>query len=94
MALTTFVIGLATESTTLRAKLFTLTRRKALRQVWNRLFGRKCEHTHTLVVNSVGVRRTVCENCGHISFKMLESGISRMQSRPTREAELPKVSGL
>lgn len=65
-----------------------------MRQVWNKLFGRECEHTHTLVVNSVGVRRAVCENCGNISFKMVESAISRMQRYTGEPSELSEVSGL
>ena len=65
-----------------------------MRQVWNKLFGGGCEHSHTLVVNSVGVRRTVCEKCGHISFEMVDTNVSRMQRRPNRKTELPKVSGL
>jgi hypothetical protein len=64
-----------------------------LHQVWNKLFG-ECQHSHTLVVDSVGVRRTVCQDCGHISFKMVESAISKMQWRRNRSPELPKASGL
>ena len=37
---------------------------------WRRLSGRPCPHESTLVVTSVGVRRAVCEKCGHISFAM------------------------
>lgn len=32
---------------------------------------RKCEHTETLTVTSAGVERTVCESCGHLSFRYL-----------------------
>jgi hypothetical protein len=39
-----------------------------MRGIWSRLFGRECEHQHVLVVTSVGVRRSICEDCGHISF--------------------------
>lgn len=39
-------------------------------RVWNRLTGRPCQHESTLVVSSVGVRRAVCESCGHVSFEM------------------------
>ncbi len=42
-----------------------------MRKLWNRLTGNKCSHPHTLVATSVGVRRSVCAICGHISFKML-----------------------
>jgi hypothetical protein len=42
-------------------------------RVWNRLTGRPCQHENTLIVSSVGVRRAVCEACGHISFEMERS---------------------
>jgi hypothetical protein len=37
---------------------------------WRRLSGKPCPHEQTLVISSVGVRRFVCEGCGHISFEM------------------------
>lgn len=63
-----------------------------LRRVWKSLFDRECEHKHTLVVSSVGVRRTVCEACGHISFKMTPNLVSAQMG--TAHEDLPKVSGL
>lgn len=34
------------------------------------MFGRECQHSETIVVRTVGVERTICEACGHISFTM------------------------
>ena len=39
-----------------------------MKKIWARFFGNDCEHPHTLSVRSVGVERTVCEECGHVSF--------------------------
>ncbi|HUF16056.1 MAG TPA: hypothetical protein VMQ46_09195 [Acidimicrobiia bacterium] len=58
-------------------------------RIWKRMFG-DCEHPHTLVVTSVGVRRTVCESCGHISFKMTKDD----PPVPSRADKLPKAAGL
>ncbi|HXV71593.1 MAG TPA: hypothetical protein VEB69_09345 [Acidimicrobiia bacterium] len=38
--------------------------------IWRRLSGKPCSHEQSLIVTSVGVRRIVCEQCGHISFAM------------------------
>ena len=65
-----------------------------MRRIWNRLFGGECVHPHTVVVNSVGFRRSVCERCGNISFKMIDSSVSKTQQPPSRRSDLPKVSGL
>ena len=43
-----------------------------MRGLWSRFFGRECQHKHVLVVTSVGVRRSICEDCGHISFTFQE----------------------
>jgi hypothetical protein len=63
-------------------------------QLWNRMF-KDCEHPHTLVITSVGVRRTVCERCGHMSFDMRDK-LSQVTSIPPQQPdpELPKVAGL
>jgi hypothetical protein len=34
------------------------------------MFGSDCQHENTLVISSVGISRTVCESCGHISFEV------------------------
>lgn len=62
-----------------------------MRKVWNKLAGRECAHPHTVVVTSVGVRRTVCESCGHISFRMQpEDSLGRKTGRE----RLKKAAGL
>ena len=66
-----------------------------MRKLWSRFFARECTHKHTLVVTSVGVRRTICEDCGNISFKILSTpqhtyGLNRPEPAP----ELPHAEGL
>ncbi len=58
---------------------------------WKRMFG-DCDHEHTLVISSVGVRRTVCESCGHISFSMTET--KARESKSPVKRDLPKAAGL
>ena len=41
-----------------------------MQKIWSKLVGGRCRHPHTLAVTSVGIRRIVCETCGHISFEM------------------------
>lgn len=41
-----------------------------MRRLWALMFGRECQHSETIVVRTVGVERTICEACGHISFTM------------------------
>lgn len=57
-----------------------------------KLFGGECGHERTLVVDSVGVRRVVCESCGHISFEMDE--VDASQPTVGNQRELPRVAGL
>lgn len=52
-----------------------------MRRIWNRLLGEPCEHEHKIVVTSVGVQRSVCEACGHISFVMVPSSPAGAGSR-------------
>lgn len=61
-----------------------------MRRIWRRILGGECTHDHTLVVSSVGVRRTVCRSCGHMSFTMAERRRSETPARPA----LRRVSGL
>ncbi len=56
------------------------------------MFGGDCDHRHTLEVSSVGVRRTVCEKCGHMSFEM-DPEITGTR-KETEKVELPQVAGL
>lgn len=39
-----------------------------------------CEHIDTVTIRNGGIERTVCETCGHVSFRGLE-GLSGMASR-------------
>jgi len=59
-------------------------------RVWNRLTGRPCQHENTLTVSSVGVRRAVCESCGHISFEMERSP---QPASMVEKAKLAKAAG-
>ena len=36
-----------------------------------RLQRRECGHIDTMSVTAAGVERTVCESCGHVSFKFM-----------------------
>lgn len=68
------------------------TRRELLASGRIKLLGGGCSHERNLIVTSVGVRRSICQECGHVSFKMHEvvTTIHRFDKR----TELPKVSGL
>ena len=66
-----------------------------MRKVWSRFFARECLHKHTLVVTSVGVRRTICEVCGNVSFKILATPqYTYGNPTPQPSAELPHAEGL
>ncbi|HJQ76153.1 MAG TPA: hypothetical protein VJ948_02710 [Acidimicrobiia bacterium] len=56
----------------------------------NRWRKRDCPHEHMLMVTSVGVRRSICETCGHISFQMTQPEARTARGR----ADLPKAAGL
>ncbi|HEX6220803.1 MAG TPA: hypothetical protein VF115_06895 [Acidimicrobiia bacterium] len=58
--------------------------------IWRRLRGKPCPHEQTLTVTSVGVRRFVCEECGHISFEMEESTPA---VRAIEKTKLAKAAG-
>lgn len=55
-------------------------------RVWNRLSSRECPHERTVTVTSVGIRRSVCEDCGHISFAT--------EQKPLRSREISERSSL
>lgn len=64
-----------------------------MREMLARLLGKTCEHEHTLVVRSVGVQRSVCEECGFVSFSMVAVNDHRpFEAEP--KSELPRASGL
>lgn len=50
-----------------------------------------CEHLDTVTVRNNGIERTVCETCGHVSFKGLES-LSGTASRSQFERESERSS--
>ncbi len=56
-------------------------------RVFRKLFGSECSHESTIVISSVGVRRTVCEACGHISFTM----VPPKQAKPADPSVLRRV---
>lgn len=66
-----------------------------MRRIWNRLFGSECSHSETLIIRSVGVQRTVCEECGHLSFSMAPA-MALVVDGPLEdvETELPRAAGL
>jgi len=65
-------------------------------KLWARLFGSTCEHQNTITVRSVGVERTVCEACAHVSFSIASSLLVPHQTAPddVETVNLPKVVGL
>lgn len=65
-----------------------------MRNMLSRWIGRPCEHQHTMVVRSVGVQRTVCEGCGHVSFTMVPVLTSSRSPRTRGETDLPRAAGL
>lgn len=66
-----------------------------MKWIKNRLFAVKCEHNETIVVRSVGVQRTVCENCGHVSFSIAPTiPTAAGTTRPDKNAPLRRASGL
>lgn len=44
-----------------------------------KLMRRECRHTRSVVANSAGVRRRVCQACGNISFEMTRPPAARRQ---------------
>lgn len=64
-----------------------------MRRMWSRFFWRECEHPHVLVVTSVGVRRSICEDCGHISFTIRETIQPTTPVAKARGGDLPRAEG-
>lgn len=65
-----------------------------MRQIWIRLFGGRCEHLRAVEVESVGIRRVVCESCSHVSFEMVDDDIARERREQLAGPELPRAVGL
>jgi len=63
-------------------------------KLWAKFCGGGCEHQHTLTVRSVGVERTVCENCGNLSFSIATNLTHDLVADDVGGVELPKVAGL
>lgn len=59
-----------------------------MKRIWSVIFSKQCEHEATLVVQSVGVRREVCEDCGYLSFA-IKPNVTDIEP-----IDLPEVSGL
>lgn len=52
----------------------------------NKLARADCDHIDTVIVRNGGIERTVCETCGHVSFRGLD-GLSGTASRDQFERE-------
>jgi len=52
-----------------------------------------CEHVDTVTIRNSGIERTVCETCGHVSFKGLE-GMSGRASRSQFERASERESSM
>ena len=67
-----------------------------MKKFWARFFDKKCEHQTTLTTRSVGVERTVCEECGHLSFSIAPDLLLAHEPTPQNEekVELPRAAGL
>lgn len=50
----------------------------------------RCEHVNTITVRNGGIERTVCESCGHMSFRGLE-GLSGSADRNQFEREVERA---
>lgn len=64
-----------------------------MRRMLNRLFW-TCAHKENLVVRSVGVERTVCEKCGHLSFSIAPDFSAGVTSAYVEQPELSQASSL
>lgn len=50
----------------------------------------QCEHPNTVTVRNSGIERTVCEACGHMSFRGLD-GLSGKARRSQFERDVERV---
>jgi hypothetical protein len=63
--------------------------------VWKFFFNRRREHAQKIVVTPVGVRRSFCETCGHLSFSIspnLMLAVDKLEQR--QEEDLARVAEL
>jgi hypothetical protein len=49
----------------------------------------QCDHAHTVTVRNAGIERSVCETCGHVSFRA-EEGLSGNVERRKFEREVER----
>jgi hypothetical protein len=54
-----------------------------------RLASAECEHLNIVTVRNSGIERTVCESCGHVSFRGLE-GLSGTADRSQFERNVER----
>jgi len=54
---------------------------------------RECAHSTTINVRNSGIERTVCESCGHVSFRGLE-GLSGRADRRQFEREIERTESV
>lgn len=52
-----------------------------------------CEHVTTVTIRNSGIERTVCETCGHVSFRGLQ-GLSGKASRSQFERASERASSM
>ena len=64
-----------------------------MNKLWAKFFSGGCEHQHTLSVKSVGVERTVCENCGNVSFSIATDFTHDLVADDIGGVGLPTVAG-
>lgn len=50
----------------------------------------RCDHPNTITVRNGGIERTVCESCGHITFRGLE-GLSGKADRSKFERDVERT---
>ena len=67
-----------------------------MKKIWAKFFDNKCEHQTTLTTWSVGVERTVCEECGHLSFSIAPNLVltDELTTQHEEEVELQRAAGL
>ena len=65
-----------------------------MKRLMSTLLALECKHRDTIVVRSVGVERTVCERCGHLSFVIgTPTAVGRVTPK-SRPKLLSRASGL
>lgn len=66
-----------------------------MKNLWAKFFARECLHEEVLVVRSVGVQRSVCESCGHLSFSIAPTVLVNADTPQTSAStQLPHAAGM